>query len=118
VSRQGGLLWIEHPYGGNRPMAHVFDLASGGVGWVDHGWTDGLYSGHPCHIMAGEVRAAGDGSWTLTAAEEALAGRAIVIRPPGRADPDGMPDGDRTAARRAIEVDLEARLLPDDDPKT
>ena len=106
-SAAGELLWVEHPIGGNRPMAHVFMLADeGGIAWADHGWTDGLSGRHPFHRVLGPLQPAGEGRWHLTPTEEHLVeesgGQPILIRRPLSGDEAGNPDGDRGRARELV----------------
>ena len=106
VSASGELLWIEHPIGGDRPMAHVFMVDGGGIAYADHGWSDGLSGRHPFHVVLGEVRPRGEGTWHLTPTQEHLVrqafGEPIVIRLPATEDEAGTPDGDREHAREVL----------------
>lgn len=105
ASAAGALLEIDHPYGGLRYMAHVFDLAHGGIAWVDSGWSDPLASGHVCHVINGPVAPHEDG-WQVCSEE----GRLIPLRTAQR---DGEPDGDRERARQALQQSFDlADLLP------
>lgn len=105
ASAAGTLLEIDHPHGGPRYMAHVFDLTGGGIAWVDSGWTDPLASGHVCHFIQGLVAPQGDG-WQVRSEK----GHVIPLRPARR---DGKPDGEREKARQALRqsFDLDG-LLP------
>ena len=104
----GELLWIKHPIGGDRPMAHVFMIAgNGGIAWADHGWTDGLSGRHPFHYILGPVQPDGHGRWLLTPTQEHMVnksgGEPIVIRRPLTGFEAANPDGDRARARELIE---------------
>lgn len=79
-------------------MAHTFDLAQGGVAWVDSGWTDPLASSHVCHYLEGSVMRAGSG-WLLSTRE----GDRVVVETNVRVLPL---EGDRDMARRGIQRDF------------
>ena len=100
-SQSGLVLFINH-----RPAAHLFGLASGGVAWLDHGWTEPLVSFHVVHYFKGQLSCTGDQTWSLVTED----GENFRIW----ADPDGnRPDGDREAAREALIREFDLRLLPD-----
>jgi len=101
TSAAGVLLVIHHPIGGRRVAAHAFDLEGGGIAWVDSGWTTND-TGHTVHAEAGEVTEAGAYGWLLEAGGEEIA----IIRYDG----DGNPDGERQAAREALELELGLNL--------
>lgn len=64
-SFNGYTLTIDHPIGGIRYAAHVFDLDDGqGIGFVDHGWSSGSAS-QPLHLIHGEVTRLAD-NWIIT----------------------------------------------------
>jgi hypothetical protein len=115
ASAAGELLRIEHPIGGNRPMAHVLMVADdGGIAWADHGWTDGLSGRLPFHFVLGPVRPRGEGIWHLTPTEEHLVkesrGEPIVIRLPKAGTREvGTPDGDRARARELLVAEAALR---------
>ena len=46
ASERGQILTIDHPEGGKRYAAHVFDLPDGGIAWAEAGWTEPFFSGH------------------------------------------------------------------------
>ena len=55
-SAAGVLLGINFPWMDGleyRPMAHVFELAEGGLAWADHGWSYPMNPGHPFHVERG-----------------------------------------------------------------
>jgi hypothetical protein len=54
ASRAGLPLLIVHPVGGRRLMAEVFAMPDG-IAFVDVGWSDPWQSGHPFHVVAGEL---------------------------------------------------------------
>lgn len=102
TSEQGQLLEIDHPYGGRRPAAHVFDLPGGGIAWADHGWSMPQFSGHAFHVLPGEVFVVKPyPGWLLIS--PTLGDISIELIP-------GEPDGDRALAKRQIEADLEITL--------
>jgi hypothetical protein len=64
-SSNGFTLTVDHPIGGIRYAAHLFDIAAGnGVGFVDHGWSSGSAS-QPLHFIQGEVTQFPD-HWLIT----------------------------------------------------
>ena len=66
ASAAGELLWIEHPIGGPRPMAHVFMLPDdGGIAYAEKGWSDGLSVRDPFHIILVQLQADGNNRWQL-----------------------------------------------------
>lgn len=95
LSAGGALLEIDHPAGGLRYMAHVFDLRGGGVAWVDSGWTDPLASTHVCHYLEGAVTPC-QGGWHLHSNRDGI----IELRPSIRG---ARPEGDRFVARRGLQ---------------
>jgi hypothetical protein len=100
ASAQGNILLINHPAGGWRKAAHVFDLADGGIAYIDQGWTDPLFSGHACHILPGTVsETPGYPGWFLVGEHDI----SIETGP-------GEPDGDREFAREILERDLDMTL--------
>ena len=94
TSARGTILRIDHPIGGKRYAAHVFDLPGGGIAWADSGWSTPGFAGHPFHVEAGEVSTViGLPGWLLVSTEGD-----IPIEPA-----PGEPDGDRELARQMIE---------------
>lgn len=55
-------LVIELPVGGTRVIAEVFERDDGIV-FADIGYCDPLYSGHPFHVVTGEIT--GTGPWKI-----------------------------------------------------
>lgn len=53
-SKAGNVLVIDHPEGGRRIAAHVFDTPGGGIAWVDSGWTDPDNASHTVHTIDAE----------------------------------------------------------------
>lgn len=109
ASAAGERLWIEIGADHTRPMSHVFLLADGGVAWDDHGWTDGLGGGHPCHHIPGEWRR--DAARWLLQPEDGSQPK--VIRPGGADYPEGRPDGERDEARALLILDQGISLAED-----
>ncbi len=106
LSQSGIVLYVENPNVGKRPAAHLFDLATGGVAWVDHGWTDPLASFHVAHYLEGRVSQIDRQSWQLETNDR----EAWRIW----ADPENRrPDGGRQLARAAITQEFGILLLPD-----
>lgn len=70
----GEHLAIDHPLGGRRYVAGIWQTQSGFV-FADIGWGDALYSGHPFHAVEGTAVAEADGAVTITHSEEHLEGR-------------------------------------------
>jgi hypothetical protein len=103
ASERGQILTIDHPEGGKRYAAHVFDLPGGGIAWAEAGWTEPLFSGHAFHVLEGRVgsmeRYPG---WMLITADE----RDVAID-----IADGRPDGDRAEALVGIATDLGIMVL-------
>jgi hypothetical protein len=98
ASEQGHLLTIDHPEGGKRYAAHVFDLPGGGIAWAEAGWTEPFFSGHAFHLLEGRVESMDPyPGWMLITADE----RDVAIDIAG-----GRPDGDRAEARTGIFADL------------
>jgi len=101
ISASGVVLFVDH-----RPAAHLFVLATGGIAWVDHGWTDPLVSFHVAHYFEGQLSDTGDRTWLLKTKD----GEDFRIW----VDPDGnRPDGDRKVAREALIKEFGLLLLPD-----
>jgi len=98
ASAQGTTLAILHPVGGRRVAAHAFDLAEGGVAWIDSGWTRND-TGHTAHLLEGEIDEIPGEGWLLTTDDDEIA---IVPHDEQPTDPEG----DRAAAREAIERSL------------
>ena len=93
ASEQGAVLIIEHPEGGRRVAAHVFDI-EGGIAFLDSGWTDPLVTSHVLHLVEADFSEFELG-WGATRAD----GEDIFIeRHPGKPPQEGS----RDAARRAI----------------
>ena len=103
ASAAGALLEIHHPHGGLQYMAHVFDLDSGGIAWVDSGWTDPLAAGHVCHFLAGVVTHNRDG-WCIQSEEDGL----INLRPSSR---ESRTEGERTVARDSLKQQFNLATL-------
>ncbi len=95
-SRDGNNLFVYHPHGGIRPAAHVFDIVSGGIAFLDHGWTEPLVSFHVAHYLEGTVTSARSG-WNLETAED---GRVYISSeyPWASESRELPPDGDRQHA--------------------
>ena len=97
ASEQGAVLIIDHPEGGRRVAAHVFDI-EGGIAFLDSGWTDPLASSHVVHMVEAEFSEFEMG-WGGTRAN----GEDVFIeRYPG----SPPQEGDREAARRAFADDF------------
>lgn len=55
---------LAFPDGMVRPAAEVFVFADGsGIAFADLGWNDPLFSGHPFHLIKGEIT--GEGPWLI-----------------------------------------------------
>jgi len=124
----GEHLAIDHPLGGRRYVAGIWQTQSGFV-FADIGWGDSLYSGHPFHVVEGTAVEA-DGAVTIRHSEEHLEGdrsRVYVVRPDLRSDDPAGRDAARwiawaaeqsedAAARRrrglghALDLDRTAKL--------
>jgi len=90
----GHTLTIDHPIGGIRYAAHVFDMDDGqGIGFVDHGWSSGGAS-QPLHLIQGEVTKFAD-HWIITAPDREIS----KIWYQKNSIP---PDGDRATARELL----------------
>jgi hypothetical protein len=106
LSQSGIVLYVENPNVGKRPAAHLFDIATGGIAWVDHGWTDPMVSFHVVHYLEGQLEQTERDSWCLRCAN----GQASRIFP----DPEGhRPDGYRELARELVKEEFGLLLLPD-----
>ena len=105
ASAKGKILIIDHPDGGRRVAAHVFDMPGGGVVFMDSGWTDPLGASHPGHLVAAEFMPFDQG-WGAIDAE----GRDVFIElyPGSPAE-----EGDRNQARAILESDLQIKIPPD-----
>ena len=104
ASKAGHILSIDHPHGGRRYAAHVFDLPSGGIAWAEAGWSSMNFDGHAWHMLHGEI---GDPipewGWLLITQD----GYDVAI---DIADVDEAPDGERERARAGITRDLGVTL--------
>ena len=100
ASRNQTPLVIEHPLGGVRHAAYVFDLEGGGIAWVDDTWLDG--GGHAEHLVRGQVDELGQeiegASWAMQTPDGD-----VFISVMGEAGP---PD-QRARAREAISQSLD-----------
>lgn len=105
-SQSGIVLFVENPNVGKRPAAHLFDLATGGIAWVDHGWTDPLVSFHGAHYLEGRVSQIDRQTWQLESNEREI--WRIWVDPESH-----RPDGDRELALAAITQEFGILLLPD-----
>ncbi|WP_419534746.1 hypothetical protein [Endozoicomonas sp.] len=110
ASKQGALLEIDHPYGGKRYPAQLFDIDQG-VAWIEYGWAEDdplERASNPIHMAQGLVKATPNG-WEIPTD----AGRPVTIR---RLDDHNDSDlieelktynrGDRYRARDVIQQDL------------
>lgn len=110
ASKQGALLEIDHPYGGKRYPAQLFDIDQG-VAWIEYGWAEDdplSKPSNPVHMADGNIQATPNG-WEIPTE----AGRMITIR---RLDVEKDNDlieqleafnrGDRQRARDVIQQDL------------
>ena len=114
-SAAGVLLGINFPWMDGleyRPMAHVFELAEGGLAWADHGWSYPMNPGHPFHVERGLVLPGGP-PWYVELARDHRRhpdddNLAVIRVMAGE-----RPDGTRAGARARIEEHLAVRLAPD-----
>lgn len=95
-SANGNALLIDHPIGGRRAAAHVFDLPDGGVAWADSGWSDLAHPGRPFHVQRCNLKYSSRWGWL-----DDIDDGELMISPL-----DCEPDGDREIARRQIEYVL------------
>lgn len=57
---QQNSLALSFPDGTTRPAAEVFAIEDGsGIAFANLGWTDPLFSGHPFHLVEGEITGKG-----------------------------------------------------------
>ena len=98
ASERGQILTIDHPEGGKRYAAHVFDLPGGGIAWAEAGWTEPFFSGHAFHVLEGRVGSMEPyPGWMLITTEAQDVSIDIA---------KGLPDGDRGEALAGISADL------------
>jgi hypothetical protein len=108
ASAKGDILIIDHPIGGRRYAAHVFDLQNG-LAFMDHGWADPYPgSGQPCHQITGdfEEHSIQGGGWIC------------IDHPDGDVHVEiyrgtEVPDGTREAARSVLQRSLGIQIVPD-----
>ena len=103
ASEKGQILTIDHPEGGKRYAAQVFDLPGGGIAWAEAGWTEPFFSGHAFQVLEGRVGSMEPyPGWLLITTAEQDVGIDIV---------EGRLDGDRAEARTGIAADLGVIIL-------
>jgi hypothetical protein len=101
ASEQGAVMIIDHPEGGQRVAAHVFDTQNG-IAWVDSGWTAND-TGHTVHETPGTF-AEFELGWGATRDD----GEDVFIE---RHPDEPAQEGDREQARQAIIEELQARII-------
>lgn len=112
-------LEIDHPLGGKRYPAHIFDLDQG-VAWIEYGWSGlGPLSApsNPIHLVRGKVEATGDGQWQIQTEDGLVTIRTLRLAGGGSLNDEDtimklidFPEGDRERARQRIEENLNIKL--------
>jgi len=115
ASKDGLALRIVHPIGGYIEPAHVFDLADGGIAFVDRAWNDPYPGGgQPLHVIRPATFVwqdwASDPTWVALDAPE---GEVQI-----QTNTEGLPldpvyDGTRDGARETLEALLDIKLAAD-----
>jgi hypothetical protein len=105
-SAEESILRIMHPIGGERFVAHAFDIENG-LAFIEHGWADAYPgSGQPCHMLTGKIQAHDHRSWVAVDPE---LGETLIELYEGPEKPDGT----RKRAREVLEISLQITIPPD-----
>lgn len=121
AKRPDTYLEIDHPNGGKRYPAHIFDMNQG-IAWIEYGWAgdDPLSApSNPVHKVQGKVETTRDGQWQIQSEDGLVTIRTLRLAGGGSLNDEDtimelidFPEGDRERAREIIETSLNIKLPP------
>lgn len=108
---------INHPSGGKRYPAHIFDLENG-IAWIEYGWAedDPLSApSNPVHMAKGKfIQSDLDGQWKIDTEAGVVTVRIMSLSNEQDEEPiidlSDMNEGDRDRAREVIQSSLDIKL--------
>lgn len=121
AKRPDTYLEIDHPLGGKRYPAHIFDMNQG-IAWIEYGWADDdplSAPSNPVHMVRGKVEPTRDGQWQILSEDGLVTIRTLRLAGGGSLNDEDtimklidFPEGDREQARGHIEAWLRIKLPP------